>query len=72
MRAGRIETERASTRSISESVEYLKQFFLGNLCELLELISGLARENEISESTSLQISRRIFKTVLFRTVVGSG
>lgn len=39
-----------STRSISESVEYLKQFFLGNLCEL---ISGLARENEISESTSL-------------------
>lgn len=53
MRAGRIETERASTRSISESVEYLKQFFLENLCELLELISGLARENEISESTSL-------------------
>lgn len=39
---------------------------------VLELISGLARENEISESTSLQISRRIFKTVLFRTVVGSG
>lgn len=42
-----------STRSISESVEYLKQFFLENLYELLELISGLARENEISESTSL-------------------